>query len=721
MGVLTQTFPGAPGGSNLALPQQELDDSEARLIQDGLVDYPGLTRRRGPVRAASGIVALTRQATGLVTSLNPQGSDRYAVLNGNATNGYFSVLAADLGSLVDLTWPHALPTDPDGSSTTRYRLVDAKPALQGGTLVGVSSAYDAASVSQGIALWRGGTKANYAASSVTVARGSTTLTAPSGFTANVVPGMFLFANTDELYTATYVGYVLSVNSDTSITLANPSPYAITAKAATFQSIRGLFPRITRGLITCDTNSTTVNGGGTKFVDQGLNSGTWQLYRSSDMTFIGKVSTVATNTSLTLTANAAIAAADTTYVALRVDGDWSIENTANVNKVGFLSAVYAERQWFANLGSQHDKTYRIWFTEPGDMEALDLSNDGYWIEVASTAMVNEPVKALIPVYNALLVLKENEAFGISGNSPESFSVRKVHDDGVLCGSSAQAFGGGAIWAGREGIHFYDGIQVTNLTQNKLGDVWKNSIRTYDPTRYRMWSMIARDHYFLFIERLDPTVAIVKGNTSSTPTRWTVCINMVTRAVTFLTNTDVRGAVQLPQQSGRAQTWYLVNDATKGVLCDASDLFDAEGADSFACTGSAIGPDFFFESKKFDSGDSLRLKRFKQLALHYLSQGAAIKVDTVLGLNNVGTTLTSDFPASVYTWDTLRASVSTWDSLKAQFATWSAIISGVFIPKRVKFLKRSQHFSFRLYQASAATQRLKIGPYQIGFKLMRPGRV
>jgi hypothetical protein len=48
MPILTETFEGTPGGMNLALPQQELDDTEARYIQDGLVDYPGLTRRRGP-------------------------------------------------------------------------------------------------------------------------------------------------------------------------------------------------------------------------------------------------------------------------------------------------------------------------------------------------------------------------------------------------------------------------------------------------------------------------------------------------------------------------------------------------------------------------------------------------------------------------------------------------------------------------------------------------
>jgi hypothetical protein len=135
----------------------------------------------------------------------------------------------------------------------------------------------------------------------------------------------------------------------------------------------------------------------------------------------------------------------------------------------------------------------------------------------------------------------------------------------------------------------------------------------------------------------------------------------------------------------------------------------------------GPDWFFESKKFDAGAALRLKRIKQLAIHFLSQGDGIAVDTVLGLNNIGTTLTAYFPASVFTWDTLRTSVPTWVALKNQFSTWNSIVSAVFIPKRVRFLKRSQHFSFRLYARSTSVTRARIGPYEIGYKLMRPGRV
>jgi hypothetical protein len=232
------------------------------------------------------------------------------------------------------------------------------------------------------------------------------------------------------------------------------------------------------------------------------------------------------------------------------------------------------------------------------------------------------------------------------------------------------------------------------------------------------MITRNHYFLFIERLNPSLAIVKGNHSETPDRWCVVINMKTRAVMMETNIDVRGAVILPG-SATNQVWYLVNDATKGVVCNADSLFDREALDTVTCKGAVMGPNFYVETKKFNAGDALRLKRYKLLLLHYLVQGTNLKVDTVLGLNDIGQTLSYQFPASNFTWSTLGAQFQSWTALGQQYATWSSIVDSVFLPKRTRFLKKSQHFALRIYPVTRAT-RLRLGPFQIGFKEMRPGR-
>lgn len=888
--LLAQTFPGSPAGMNVALPQWELDDTECRYLQDGLLDVPGLMRRRGPVQAVSGLVALTRKGTALVETLNPQGVDRYAVLNGSdVATGFLSVYDSVFASVADIPWPHIMPTSPQLGISTAYRNAIITPGLTGGTWLGVSSAWDSNSPVSGLGFWRGAGKVNYAAGTLTVTKG-TAVVAGAGtlWAANVESGMFLFANTDDPYTSTYIGHVLSVNSDTSITIAAVSPYTATAKAYTLTSLRGFGKTVTKGRITCDVASVTVNGGATKWRSEGVGTGSWDLYRQSDGVWIGKVSAVVTDTTITLAGNAAIALTDELYLAVRAD-NWSvgrnIDITESALRVGWCTGVYAGRQWYANNGSSFEKTYRVWFSDLNNPESVDLTNDGDWIPVNSTANLPEPIRAIIPTYNSLLVFKDSETFAIYGSSPASFTVKKLEDDGIMSSMAVQSYGGGAIWAGRSGIHFYDGVTVQNLTADKLGKVWKNSVLNIDPTRYRAWSMMVRDHYILHIENLAPTIAVVKGNTSVTPSQWTVVINMNTKAITLCTNVGVRGSVILPSKSGR-DVWYLVNGAnpttgtttlgktiagltgldlaadtmyavkktatSNGVIgsvkfrvdgngsgagvqslrasiysdvagvattkaaesaivtvthgAAASDLqftlttplrivngtaywivlhagtgtnsarvfedvvggasitgaatfatgsptafgtntadnkdmtaywvydpdhaaiadtqffFDAEGVDPIIGDNSVTaGPDFFYESKKFNAGDDQLLKRWKQLNVHYLAQGGNLNIDTVLGLNNVGNTLTSNFPASVYTWDTIRIVTVTWDAMKAQFGTWASVVSGVFQPKRVRFLKKSQHFSFRLWQSSAAMTRVQVGPFKVLWKAMREGRV
>lgn len=719
--LLTQSFPPAPGGMNKAIPANEIDDTECQYLQDGLVDYPGLARRRGPVEGVSGLAALPRPATAVAMTLDPTGGDRYGAFTGDTSNGYFTVYSSDRSSVTDLTWPHALPTTP--SAGHPYHVVDAKAALNIGALMGVSSAYDSNSPNQALAFWAGGTKANYATGTVSFTRGSATVTgASTSFTTNVTPGMWLFANTDDPYTNALIGVVLAVVSNTQLTLQAPSPYTATAKAFTLQSLRGVAPKITVGRITGDTSTKVISGGDTKFLAQGLNSGNWDIYRASDMAWVGTVDTgsTVTDSSLTLKANAAISTADDAYVALRADADYNLVTTASTLKPGFLTAVYSQRQWYANNGAEYKKAYRLWFSDDTDPEALDMTEDGNWIPINSTGDIQEPILSLATSYNALIVVKETETFGVFGTDPTTFEVRKLEDDGALSGMSVQQFGGGVVWAGRQGIHYYDGIQVTNLTELKLGDVWKNSVRSFDPTTYRMWSFMERNHYILHIENLDPTIAVIKGTISSTPDHWVVVVNMESGAVVMHQNVRHRGGITLPAASGH-ESWYLVNDGTKGVICDAAALFDAEGLDMTVEGVSNAGPDFYFESKKFDGGNSTRLKRFKHFILHYLVQGGDINIDVVLGLNNIGETLSSSFPSSVMSWSGLRTSVTNWTGVKNLFPTWSDLTSAEFMPKRVRFLKKSQHLSFRLYQSTSSIQRLKIGPFEIGYIEMRAGRV
>lgn len=876
-----QTFDAIPSGMNLAQPAHGLDDTEARYLQDVLLDYPGLVRRRGPVQAASGFPTFTKKASGIVGTINPAGSYRIGVLDGDASNGNFQALSDDFSSATAIAWAHNLANAP-------YPIVDAKPALLGGALVGTSTQYNSASPSQALAFWRGGNKAAYTTGTVAFTAGSKTVTG-SGTTwsTNVSPGMFLFSNTSDAsrgnFTATYIGVVKSVDSNTQATLVDAAPYTSSAQTYTLQSLRGLQYRIVKGRITSSTSSTTVTGANTKFLSQAMGTGTWNIYRASDFSWVGKVSTVTNEISVTLAANAALALNNEKFIALRGDGDWAQSTMGSDNKVGFLTAFYAGRQWYANNGRSLPKTSRVWFSDPADPEGLDLATfDGDFFDISSSIGTDTPIKALVPAYNGLVVIKENETYAISGSTPTTFSVKKIQDDGTLSGMSAQAYGGGVVWAGVEGIYFYDGITVTNISGEKLGDYYKNAVRNIDPSTYRMWSMIVRNHYILNFQRFSPNVGVQKGTLSYTPSSLSIVINLETRAFSVFTNVAVKGFLETPADTGK-QVLYVVNDNTKGNICKGFDLFDTEGNDTILCDlgesagvfrygldapGSAttfagvadtkyfskitvaarcaiqniraysvgqgggsgscnvragiysdsagapdallgstavvalnqadgpafrdyafataielapgdywvgvqvetssrvnfyqgattngmlsrsdtyldglanpfgasptnnngpliahatvltVGPDLYIESKKFTLGDSMHKKMFKLLSLTYLVQGDSLRLDTVPGMQNIGRTSTSAFPTTVYTWDQLVALLGTWDALAAAYPTWDALTAANFKPKRIKFIKRNQMLSFRLWQNSPLVTRAQLGPYHIEFKWQRLGRV
>ena len=958
MPIEIQTYDGVPAGMNLAKPSFELADNEARYLQDILLDYPGLARRRGPVKAATGFPTLPNPGSGLFGTLDPAGNYRVAAIDGDNSNGYLRLLSSDYSAYETYTWNGAMPFTPP---TYPYRIVDAKPALTGGVWIGTSNEYNAAAPVQNLAQWRGGINDDYATGTVTIGKASTAVTGSgTSWLTNVSPGMFLFATFDDTtsgtgkYALTYIGVVKSVESDTALTLGAVNPFvqsAATLAGLTYNltSVRGFVPRVMVGRLTSTTSDPTVTGANTKFLSQGLgetvlssaasthtsttldgisststlkvgmrvsgtgiplgayissiDSGTaitlsaaatgtasitatfkhaWNIFRSSDLAWVGRLDTVTNETSLELAANAAVAMNNDRFIAFKMTGDYSITNQ-DTDQVGFLSATYANRNWYANNGQRSEYTSRVWFSDTADPEGVDESAyDGDFLNINSSVGTDTPIKALVPAYNALVVIKENEAFAIYGSTPTTFSVKKIEDDGALCGMTAVAYGGGVIWAGKDGIHYYDGITVDNISANKLGNYYKNAVRNVDPTKYRMWGCMIRDHYFLFLEQYAPSVAVIKGQYSVTPSSATIVVNMVSSAFSIFTNLPFRACLETPADTGK-KSLYLYNDVDTGYICQGYDLFDTDGendsilgssgvaAASFrygytsnsddtlgAATALAVsadtkylstittyapaavqsvhvymggigggsstggakaiiydsggnllgtsaevtvaqddqpgfvgftfasavlidsgdydvgviceaavsnvyhwatadaiqyagdtyaggatdpigatslttgplvqhmtvksaGPDFFLESKKYTMGDALRKKLFKQLALNYLAQAGSIKLDTVLGLNNVGRTATSSYPASTYTWSTLGSAFATWDSLSATYATWDDVTDSVYRPKRIKFLKRSQMMSFRLWQESPIVTRAEIGPFQFGFKWQRPGRI
>lgn len=709
MSLTYETHDGFPDGMNVALPQFQLAETECRYLQDMLIDVPGLTRMRGGLKTASGMPALSYKASGIAVTIDPQGSERYAVLEGNNTNGYLSYCKSDLSGWVSVAWPYALPNAP--SSSQLYTLTDVKAAFKGGALIGTSTGFTA-SASRALGYWKGGNKADYATTVSISARGVSTVTG-TGFTANVAPGMWLFSNTDDLYTATLIGCVLSVDSNTSLTLYEPSPYAVTGLSATFTNIRGLVPRVVSGRITCSTSGTAVNGGATKFNSEGLGTASWNLYRASDSAWVGKVSSVTSDIQLTLNANAGVNCTDEAYFALKANAVWTLNN----GQLGFLTATYANRQWYARPDLS-----QAWYSDTVHPENVDLSSyDGSWLYIESSSSAAEPIRALASSSSALCIFKDNEVLGVFGTTPDQFTVQRIHDDGCFHPMAVQSYGNGVIWTGRRGIYYYDGVSVTDLTAPKFGEAWHKALNTFDPTIYRTYSMLVNQHYFVFIEQLTSSIGVTKGATTTTPTRWTISLNLRSGAFSMHTNLDFRGAVVLPNSQNK-QVYFLINTSSVGKLCDGSFLFNGEGtADEFACDGNTIGPVGYIETKKWNGGDAMRNKHYRYFGANVLVQGGSLTVDTVTGLNEFGSSLAETWSDTTYTWATLLASYSTWAALVAAVPNWQQIVLQNYAPSEQFFGQFSQHISFRIYPTTSAVTWFRMGPLNIGYKLARMGRL
>lgn len=677
-----QSFQGAPDGMNLSLPPDEILETQARYIQDALVDKPGLIRRRGPVKNASGVAALTRQAWGIVATTDPAGNARYAVLNGSGANAKISFLAAGNATIsAELTWP---------GNYALYPYVDVTPFLTGGTLISTTDKYGQGAAAS-VILWYGANLANYSTGTLTCAVGSTAVTGTSTvWSTNIVPGMFLLVGND------LVGCVEKVNSNTSITLTAPAIFAHTGSAYTATSIRALGTKVMKGTITASATHPHIHGGNTKWTTQ-LAAG-MAVYRLRDMGYIGTVTSVQSDFAATLTADARFDCSDDPYVAIAAQNYSTASATVTASDPGFLSAVYANRQWYANnpnLAStpiSAQQSSRVWFSDTTDPEGLDLTADGDWFDVYGENPQSQPIKAITSTLSSLLVLKERETWAVFGQSEETFTPKMLESDGCIDGATVQPFAGGAIWAGRTGILFFDGSRVQNLTQNNLGKAYHDIIKTFDNTTYHAWSMLARGHYFLFIENCTGPYTLDKGGTTSTPTRLTIAYNLLSGSITFLTNVDIRGATQLPTTIAPT-VWYIVNDASIGHICSADDLFDTTGVvDSITCTGNTAGPDFYWEGKAHNAGDGARLKKWRWFEPNAVVTGDVLKVDAVKGLSSVDSALTDTIPIGTIFQVGNRIFVD-WDS---------------------------QYIAFRVWQNSSAVTDVQIGPYDVAFKFLRIGR-
>jgi hypothetical protein len=698
MPIETETFHGSPLGVNLDKTSHEIDARMARYIQDFLVDQEGILRQRGPVKQATGVVAPApmgdSRTYGIVGGYRTDNTFRIGIVLGDSSSTELVFLSDDLTTTVGtFTFPHAYGlSDP-------YPIVDVKPALGGQTLITLSDKYGLGTTKRSVWLWRGAGKSNYATGTFTSTAASTTVTGSGTvWSTNVEPGMFLLgyisgSGTSTLYRL--IGVVKSVTSNTVLELETGAMFGFSAGSQyVLTSLRGLNPRYGRGRMTATAGQQPAYGGDTKWAEAGLDN-TYDVYRARDMKFIGNLLSVTSNTVLNFTTTAAISLSNERYVIVKR----SYPYLAGTPMFGFLHSVWNGYQFYANqnaLSNEVSQVSRVFFAEQTDAEAVDQSkDDGSYFDISSTKASATEIRGLMASQSALLIFKEDETYGLFGTTSDTWTPRRLADDGCLSNHTVWAYQGSAIWAGKRGIYIYDGVETQNITENSLGSFYADALRAVNHEASRAWAMVSNGHYFLHLQSAAPSRGITKGNTTSTPTSLTIVLNLHTMAITFFTNLHIRGAITSPAETGKG-TLYVCEINSGGVrrpmMGAADDLFNATGLDSATCWGATAGPDIYYEWFKFDAGDPQRKKLFKQVQIHHISDSGKIKLDIIPDLNETATTSVSTFGPN---------------------ATW--------LNKRIKFLKRSAFLAFRLYaDPTDIPDNVKFGPWAIGFKRQRVGR-
>lgn len=536
--------------------------------------------------------------------------------------------------------------------------------------------------------------------------------------------------------AIYVGQVATVNSTTSITLYKGALKTIAAAAPAFKTIRPMQYMVYKGRITTNTSSAVVVGSNTKWSSSGpagggsvfLTNTTSNLFRYSDGAFIGAISSVQNDNTITLGTNAAIALVNEEYYITNPTFFVSGSNGPVFLFYGGSTARFADRYWHgcfqaADAGVSgtsasgnlvKNMPNGVAFSKKGDPECLDLDPvAGDFIPISPSHQFDR-IRGLVATKGGLVVFRTRDVWMITGYSPDTFRAVKILDDGVPMNLAYKEYREGVIWAGIKSVWYFDGTKIYDLLANTVDKFYQRTMSAGDINN-PVCMAISNDYAIVTYpvnSGTDKTWPV--GNTTGTLNRCNLVVNLLNGSVTFFTNlsvtnsfySDALGSSIILARLGIGlsnTTGYLLLGNT--IFTDSATA--ANNVDLVAntnLTGTSLGPNVLWETTKLTAGNGSLLKTWKRFLMLYSSDVAM----TASIISNNNTTLA--FP------NTTTGTVST-DSIAAS--------SGTSILHRMRFTARSPSLAVRIYQTSApsagVSQRFKCQWWSVGFKLMRAGRV
>ena len=755
-----KTIPSLNGGMNTHDEANEIQDDQLRYSLDVIHTTSGdLVRRGGHIKASAEITGTPVEAflaKGLAAGAS--GEAWGALMQGSPGKLCVSTYqSTPFGAAIGILSPPMTWTAPAGLGVVGTLGCSSESPT--GEIVISSNGF--------LGIWGGGIHTtNYTTGTMGSTRASTSITGSGtswgsiGAISNeTAKGMYLYGVADDpAGVMCYIGQILSVGSNTAMTLVSGALFTCTAANYILTPVKAVNPRAYKGRITTTTSSTTVTGGNTKFVDNNMGTGIWVMFRKRDMTYIGKVSSVTSNTSITLAANAAVALTDEQYVAFKADGEGLLSGTSNyvphyypwdstgtsatgvIRNLGYLTTSYSNRIWYV-LGSyqalQRGLKPGVAFSSEDDAVELDLSaTDGDIINISQLGDgASTDITGIIGTSTSLLIGHDSQTSAVFGQSPSQFQLKKVGAEGCFGQETMVAYKDGAVFAGKSGIHYYDGYQATNIlsdnsrlfyTQLVQGNAARgsvNQIAAADTSGHAYKAMIYDNIYYLAIHKVAKTVkAINKNGTKTYPVSITIALNLITGTMTLLTNTIIRASMDVTKSS-RYDTADVTSTITPYVPANGTSVYmdhgwmgtTAAGAtavfmssyltDKYQCApatdityittpATALGPTLYLETKAYDMDEPQRKKLFKQLQINLLNTAAALTVETITALdeNADGTVLATTLATS-----------------------------STFLNRKLKFVRRGNFIRFRIYESSNTAGRTVIGSLAIGFKWLRSGLI